>query len=381
MSFEDFIVKPKEGASLRELATGSGAERWMHCPASVALSRYVLSFKKKWSEEGTESHKIVAKALENGTSIEEVTHQDPDAAVMVRFVRDTSPGPYIVEQRIQILGTSGGIDVYDVQGDTAYLYDYKHGMGVELEAFGNFQLLFYALCIRKLHPKIKKVIAYIIQPRVEALFDAPNITQWVIPYQTLCAAERRFEDGLVEVEEAKKIQAGPWCQFCPARGGCPIFVAQADYVQEQTALVPFEHYVPTKDQLPRIVKLMTFTEKFLKPWADKAKEWLLSHALEGADVSPFELGTKRTNRVFQVMYTMEEIAEKLKERGVEDPYKPRQLKGITELEKVANIDDLLHKPEGGPTLKLPKEAKPKAMAPKEKKSKKSKIDAPQSFGL
>lgn len=350
---------------LRALATGSGAERWTNCPASVALGKDIVEGEKSYATEGTRLHDEVAQALT--TILKEQQRpktEDPHVLTCLRLIQSCgnfsiiAEKQYGIEKRFDLLGSSGGIDFYYISGKTCNLFDWKFGVGKKVDCFENLQIAFYACCLKEAHPHITRVNAWICQPKVEGLFeDTAHITQWSLGYQALAAYRRMFERALGEVEQATKFQSGTHCQFCKAKGCCPAYVAYADVTEEQQANLPASTFetLPAID-IPRICRILA-ARKRVETWFDKAHEFLLGMAIQDKDIeqivreSGFELGQKRTYRKWNTMMEEQEVADALRERGLEDPYE-HSLISITKAEKICDITDLVEKPEGALTLRL-----------------------------
>lgn len=354
-----------DASLLRSHATGSGAERWLNCPASVSMELNLKEEKKKYADEGTKAHKAASDALTNNTPLEEIS--DDAVKLYVGTVRDIAgPGEFIVEERFPLLGSSGGLDCLAPRGRVGFLFDYKHGVGIKLTAHENEQLAFYAVAARERFRELTTIQAWLIQPRVEGIFDdVANITSWVLPYQTIGAWRRTFEEGLAEVEKASKLSAGPWCRFCKAKGGCPAHVTYSEtLVKEQKGLpmelipAPGSAWLP--DAIPRVARLLLMKDAAIEH-LNKCEEFLLSVAKSSPEMEKlinehgFELGKKRSNRKWKFVdakdfVTEEETVAKLQERGIADPYE-KKLMPLTRAEELTDIDDLVYKPEGGDKLK------------------------------
>lgn len=352
---------PIEASLLREKATGSGAARWMNCPASVAMSINFEKDEKKYATEGTLAHEWAAKVVTDQAKIEDIENADIQSAVQtyVDTIRSIAGNvECIVEERLPLLGSSGQLDCYCIAGRNAFLFDFKYGVGVRLQALENEQLAFYAVALKEKYPELKTIHCTLVQPRVEGIFeDTPSISSWTLSYQTLAKWRRFFERSLLEVEKAQSIQAGSWCQFCLAKGGCPTHVTYAESVKlEQQGLpggmipAPGDAWFP--DVVPRVAKIL-LARKQVESWFNKAEEFLLSLALKGIEVPGFELAKKRSHRKWNIMFTEDEMAEELQKRGIKEPWE-KSLMPITRAEKIVDIDDLTEKPEGGPTLRARK---------------------------
>lgn len=394
-----------DALTLRAEATFSGAKRWMNCPASVALSHGAPDDPdQSWRDEGIAAHAIACNALRYNFPLDGITpltapkdEEEKEAAekmiaavkVYVDYVRSIAgPGPLVVEERLPALGTSGGIDCYAVRGKTAHLFDYKHGRGVKRRAEGDEQLAGYALLIKEAHPEVTLVVAHMIQPNLPGFFeDTPSITSWTLPWQTIRKWKSDFDDALKEVEQARTIRAGSWCQFCKAMAFCPTYLAMAERakMEQGTIIIPMDDedeegsdsiasgelvlrdYAPA--EISRIASLFSM-KKFVERWFEKAFSFLLVQLKAGVEVPGFVLGEGRSNRIWTTGMTEEQVGDELLSRGVpqEELYK-RSFIRITRAEEFCDISDLTEKPKGKDTIKVAK-ALP---APKKKRSKKDAV--------
>lgn len=382
----------------RHLATGSGTERWSNCPASVAMSSALKEVDRKDSDEGRTSHKAVHDILFGDLDLNDDTPADvrlcveqvkallpPElffkgdgigtvTAEQVKAWQDSKCGvELLLEQRLPLLGSSGGIDVACVYGKNALIFDFKFGVGVPVYAPGNHQLAFYACALKEKFPQITKVQVWVIQPNIEGDFeDTASITSWTLSHQMLKAWRDKISTWLDAVDTGTKLSAGPWCQFCKARVGCPAHTAYAKAAEIALAENPEDNLpalTPDKDLavwlpevLPTIARIYKLKGR-MTTWFNKVEEFLFAAANSGHEELVKELGfeiyTKRANRKWRSeaeFVSEEDIAAQLVERGVKNPWKARELINLTAAEDEVNIDDLVYKPVGGQWIR---EIKPK----------------------
>lgn len=376
----------------RHLATGSGTDRWLACPASVAMeAKLTEAEKKKYRDEGTKLHADIAAILKKERIVGhqdgvlyycdpskswkewEQVHEYVQTCIdyMESVVGYVPPDCIdVVEGRLPLHGSGGGgIDRFVISDSLCYLFDYKFGYGVRIHAAENGQLAFYAAAIRSLYPQVKRVVATVIQPAREGEFDGtPHITSWEMPWQTIDKWSRRIADGLEEVDKAESLHAGSHCQFCKARAGCPAHIAYAraaelavkDGPDLPEVFTPGEQWLP--QTLPDVARIYRFKER-MTTWFNKAEEFLLAAVAKNPEFEKvlneqgLETYTKRSNRRFrgpeQFMPEAQLVAE-LEKRGI-NPWKKPEMIGIGAAEKAGvDIDDLVYKPEGGKGLRVMK---------------------------
>ncbi len=221
--------------------SASGAERWLLCPGSVALSEGQPDRSSVWAEEGTQAHKVletilrgvikyntlVAPPLEGAVTQEMRLHGINAANFIYRMHRNTDDvSEILVESKIfldfihpEMFGTYDGavIELFD----TLHVFDYKYGAGHAVSPDKNLQMIFYALGLaHKYGYNFKKARLWIIQPRIKG-YDGPAF--WDISIADLKEYENVFRRGVELVEnEPDKYFEGSHCHWCKAKNICPL---------------------------------------------------------------------------------------------------------------------------------------------------------------
>jgi len=362
--------------NLASKITGSAFERIYNCPSSVSLGLNLPeSEPEDYTLEGIRAHDLAAKILtgEFDLSEMEILAESELASCVRKYtnyiqdIRETLPSTHVfsIEQRLYLYpntpeeSPSGQLDcyLYDRKSQVAWIFDYKHGIGKPLNAATDYQLPFYAVLLRTKYPAIKIVHTVIIQPRILDVFGVDGvITTATLKYQTIDAWKRKIEETIKAVERGTTLSYGKWCQFCKARGRCPIYIGATQALEEEATenkLISISPKEITKNEIKRIAKLLLLKKK-VKSWFESAEELLLGLAIQGQNIPGFELTPKRTNRKWNLMMSEQEIVEQLKTRGIEDPYK-HELFSPAQAEKLCDIEGLWEKPIGGATLKALKE--------------------------
>lgn len=348
----------------------SGAKRWMNCPGSVRLSAEVghedtTSF---YAREGTAAHAVAEKCLTSGLDPEfyvgqriegvNVTREMASAVRVyvdrVRMVAEAAQTEPLIEVKFD-LGSGGpddkGLDppepmfgtadavIYDeLHGKHLWVFDYKHGQGVAVEAEENPQLQYYALgAVLKLGIKPRKISVVIIQPR--ASHPLGIIRDWTFDWEHLVAfKERMMVAAYATAEPDAPLACGDWCRFCPARAECP---AQHNLAVE-TAKQEFEVMVVGDEEVPgSLPEAHALTEDEVLAVLDKADyviEWLRSvqkYADEklnrGEEVPGWKLVAKRSNRAWTDEAEVEAALAKIPGIDIDD-YKPRKLLSVRQAE-------------------------------------------------
>ena len=215
--------------------SASGAERWMNCSGSVALSEGLPDKSSPYAIEGTEAHgvletilkaRIEKKAYDGHENVEMLTYGEQVASFIYNLHQKLKGSDILVESRVildfihpEMFGTFDGA-VVDHFG-TLHVFDYKYGSGVPVSPKENLQMIFYGLGLAHLFNwNFKRVRLWIIQPRVKG-FDGPLF--WEIAVPEMKSYIIRFQDGVKRVEEEPdNYVEGKWCHWCKAKSICPL---------------------------------------------------------------------------------------------------------------------------------------------------------------
>lgn len=217
----------------------------MNCPGSVNLiaSLNLPETSSAYADEGTRAHTLAEKVLRAGRSkvsptLDSIKGTAEDIELMAAvntyladvwslIDKNAVQTTLLVEHKFHLTDVSeecfGTCDAvaYDRKRNQLFVWDYKHGAGVKVEAEGNPQLLYYALGAYKHfeNEQIDEVILTIVQPRCEA--EEGPIRRWAVDPLELLA----FGDDLREAVAATKsadapLADGEWCKFCPVKAHC-----------------------------------------------------------------------------------------------------------------------------------------------------------------
>lgn len=178
--------------------SASSSYRWLACPPSAMECARLPDVQSDFAKQGTEAHALceykMKKALgqKGKDPTKSLTYFDEEMAectdAYAQFVLETLAAAkttckdplVLVEQRLDFsrwvpegFGTGDCLIVAD---DTLSVIDYKHGLGVLVEAEKNPQMMCYALGALELFDgiyDIQKVSMTIFQPRRETSAPAP----------------------------------------------------------------------------------------------------------------------------------------------------------------------------------------------------------------
>jgi len=222
--------------------------------------------------------------------------------------------------------------------------DYKHGLGVLVEADNNPQMMCYALGALELF---------------DAIYDIDTVAMTVYQprRQNVSTFEMSKDDLFCWADEVLKPTAelafagdgnflcGEWCGFCKAKHECR---ARAE---ANLMLAQYDFKLPPLLEDTEIEVILSRADQLVS-WVNDIKEYALQQAISGKEWTGFKLVEGRSNR----RYTDEAaVTQTVTDAGF-DPYE-RKLLGITAMQKLlgkSRFDELLsayiEKPQGKPTL-------------------------------
>lgn len=216
--------------------SASGSERWLNCPASVALEEASPpSADSFWSKEGTLAHEcleamLLRKPLPDSFDVtQEMIDYVTQVVQKIRAIHTATGGILLVEKRVwatyiheEMFGTCDMI-VAKVD-DWLHIGDFKYGAGHVVNPEKNTQLIQYALSVAESYDwRFPKITMHIFQPRAGKNWHK----RWTITMEEL----KDFwlplwEKGVARCESRHaKPFPGSWCHWCRAKFTCP---AKAD---------------------------------------------------------------------------------------------------------------------------------------------------------
>ena len=355
-------MPPKAHAIL----SASSSHRWLNCPPSARLCEPYEDNGSDYAAEGTDAHSLceykLRKALGMGAvdPSEHLTWYSEEmedcangyAAYILELAeaaKEVCSDPVVlIEQRVdfsrwveQGFGTS---DAIIISNGTLRVIDYKHGLGVLVEADNNPQMMCYALGALELF---------------DAIYDIDNVAMTVYQprRQNISTFEMSKDDLYRWAEEVLKPTAelafagdgnflcGEWCGFCKAKHECR---ARAE---ANLLLAQYDFKLPPLLEDSEIEVILSRADQLVS-WVNDIKEYALQQAISGKDWTGFKLVEGRSNR----RYTDEAAVTQVVTNAGFDPYE-RKLLGITAMQKLlgkSRFEELLsayiEKPQGKPTL-------------------------------
>lgn len=355
-------MPPKAHAIL----SASSSHRWLNCPPSARLCETYEDKGSDYAAEGTDAHRLceyklrLALGMEATDPTEHLTWYNEEmldcangyAAYILELVeaaKETCADPVVlIEQRVdfsrwveQGFGTSDAIIISD---GTLHVVDYKHGLGVLVEADNNPQMMCYALGALELFDAIydiDTVAMTVYQPRRQNVstftMSKDDLYRWADEVLKPTAELAFAGDG--------NFLCGEWCGFCKAKHECR---ARAE---ANLMLAQYDFKLPPLLEDTEIEVILSRADQLVS-WVNDIKEYALQQAISGKDWTGFKLVEGRSNR----RYTDEAAVTQTVTNAGFDPYEHKLL-GITAMQKLlgkSRFDELLsayiEKPQGKPTL-------------------------------
>lgn len=311
--------------SLHALLAPSAADRWMHCPGSVAENENVPRHDTPYTLEGTLAHAMAELKLRKHFGIcpdgakkpmgprkykgeieklqanelyqpemDGYTDAYVDYIIDIANNFDSRPAVF-VEQDLDlkdfVSGSFGQADCILLHGTDLYVNDFKYGKGVSVDAPNNPQLRLYALGALMAYKdfwKINTVHLAIIQPRLnhisEDTMPADDLLNWGA--FTVRPAAQKANDRTPEYH------SGSWCRWCAVSATCR--------EHEKAVVQPVEKFL---GKMPPILSMSEFAEILHKldpllKYAESAKAYAESALMEGEEIPGWKLVEGRSKRVW-----------------------------------------------------------------------------------
>lgn len=381
------VIQPTHADRGHSPLGASGAERWMECPGSVALFGVLRergldlpeSDEPDYRREGTAMHEAAAHCLENGLDTWEITGDtfnetviDPDMARHIQVYLDhvrpimECAEEHWIESSLESPATHplmfGSLDFgarlkpstscFDGK-PVVVVRDLKGGEGIIVEPEQNPQLMYYAYLLIDRHPEWPgdmPVSLGVVQPR--AFHQAGPIREW---WTTVGEIRRWVHDVLVPAMDATaiddKLDAGPWCRFCPAKLVCPMLTSLWGAAQKANpkAIVNL-----TDESLGMSYQYVQAVKFYVKAMEEETfKRLNLGRVVPGT-----KLKLKKANRV----YKPDAVALAKAQFGPE-AYTTPELKSPAELEKTSPaarefVKEYAYMPQTGYTVALESDPAP-----------------------
>ena len=355
-------------AKKHALLGASSSARWLVCTPSARLEAMFPDEQSPYAAEGTVAHDLAESILRHKLEGKKAPKLDGYSTEMVEAVNRyvdiceekvneararSSDAEAMIEARLDFsrwvpegFGTG---DMVIVADGILEVIDLKYGKGVPVSAVENTQMRLYALGaydVNEFLYDVKLVRMTIVQPRLDSVstdeMSLEELLDWGEDIKPI--AQRAF-NGEGECTPCD------YCNFCKARHTCR---ALAD-----TCLDTFYKNGGKLNQLltDREVSDILAMKDLITKWIKGVYDFAYEKALSGEKQWPGYKLVEGTSR--RTITDPEAVAKTLLDNGYkeEDIFKPRELEGITNLQKVLGkkgvteyLEAFIDKPEGKPTL-------------------------------
>lgn len=356
--------------------SASASHRWLNCPPSAKLCESLPDQTSSYAQEGTDCHELCAYLVEKALGrkvidpTENLTYYNAEmqncAEEYCSFVleqleeakKHCNDPQVLVEQRLGfsrfVENGFGTGDCVIVSDDVLHIIDYKHGLGVLVEATNNSQLFCYALGALEIFDDlydINEVKMSIFQPR------RSNTDTFTISKEDLLiwANEVLVPTAKLAYEGKGEFKAGDHCQFCKVKASCR---KRAEYNLE---LAKYDFAMPAILDSIEIAAILPKIDQLIS-WGNDLKEFALKQAQSGTHYEGFKVVEGRSNR----KYTDDAVVAAAVTDAGFDPY-DKKLLGVTAMTTLLGkkrfeelLGGLIYKPPGKPAL-VPESDKRPAM--------------------
>lgn len=365
------------------LLSASASERWLQCPPSARLEEQFPDKTSDYAAEGTLAHEMCELKLRRiftepgmpdrtfNTRMNKLKKQELYQPEMLRFTDEYvdyikeiaysyPSAPYVaVEKQVDYghvaregFGTADCIILY---GNEIHVIDFKYGTGVPVSAYGNPQLLLYAVGAVAAYSMIfdiHQVHLHVIQPRLK------NFTEWSLPISALKDWEHFVKERADLAWDGKgDFHQGKWCRFCRASAVCR---HRKDENLSLDAYGTTDEHGSVSHPLPPVISneevgQILARAQHLADWVKKLERYALEALVKGEAVPGWKIVEGRSNRV--ITDTDAAYAELQKAGYAEALLYDQVPVTLTAVEKLISKEDhakilsrYIEKPKGKPTL-------------------------------
>jgi hypothetical protein len=304
-------------AGKHALLSASSAERWLSCPPSALLTRYMPDTASEYAEEGRLAHEVAELHLREKytdplgykkfqTALRKLKNSPFYNSEMDRYIADYvdyvdlavlahKAKPLInIEKRVSfedyVPDGFGTCDALILSGDMLHIIDLKYGKGVPVSVERNPQIMLYAL------GALSDLDAFEAIEFVKLSIAQPRLDAW-LEWETT-AKELRAWGGDVAKPAADlaiagygEYKAGSWCRFCKAKFQC---AARSSTLALEG--IPRNNEIGLLDNAELARRIMIIAP-YVEILSD-LKEHALSECLAGRAVPGYKAVEGRSNRTF-----------------------------------------------------------------------------------
>lgn len=328
--------------------SASGAHRWLNCPPSARLAEKFPDRTSSYAEAGRVAHAIAElkarkyflepmgartynaqlKKLQADPFFDKSMGENTDTYLEV--LKETALGfekaPFVaLETRVNfsdyVPEGFGTADCIMIGAGVIVIIDYKNGAGVPVEAEENPQMKLYALgALQVFAPiygdSIQRAVLKIVQP------NAGGTKTWETTVKALkdWAAATVMPVAHMAYEGQGEFNAGDWCRFCPAKAQCSARAQQMLELEPMVGAKPLLSVAPgeTSKNAPALLSDAEVGDvlrraQTLAAWVEDLKEYALSAALAGREITGFKAVEGRGTREWN---DQDAAFQALQQRGV-----------------------------------------------------------------
>lgn len=366
------------------LLSASSAARWLNCPRSVRLTEDLPELgTSPYAAEGTLAHAIAETLLRgylqdgNVENIQRHTDWSQSDYWYEGMIEDVMPYVEYVITAYETHGEAASLDLETRLDFSAYvphgfgtgdaviacddvleIVDLKFGKGVLVDADHNPQLMLYGLGALLAYDyiyDISTVRMTIVQPRLDHVttfeMKATDLLDW---------AENTVKPIAKLAYEGKGGQnPGAWCRWCKLKATCKVRAESLLYFTDKR-----KNAVLSDAELSAILA----QKDDIKRWLSDVEETVMERFARGEKLAGWKLVEGRSNRKIR---EPEKLAACLMEYyPSSEIYRPRELKTLTDLEKLVGkkrfaeeFGIFVEKPPGKPTLVPESDKRPALNSP------------------
>ena len=330
------------------LLSASSAHRWLNCPGSARLAEQLPNQTSPYAEAGRVAHAIAElkarkyflepmsartynarlKKLRDSPHFDKSMDENTDAylEVLKETALSFEKAPFVaLETRVDFSDSVpegfGTADCIMIGSGTIVVIDYKNGAGVPVEAEDNPQMKLYALGALQVYAPIygdtiQRAVLKIVQP------NAGGTKTWETTVQALKLWAFNTVKPIARIAYDGKggFSAGDWCGFCPAKAQCSARARQMLEMEPMVGAKPQRSSAPEGPgkNAPALLSDAEVGDilrraQTLAAWVEDLKEYALSAALAGREITGFKVVEGRGSREWN---NQDAAFQALQERGV-----------------------------------------------------------------
>lgn len=330
------------------LLSASSAHRWLNCPGSARLAEQFPSKTSPYAEAGRAAHAIAElkarkyflepisartynaqlKKLRDSPHFDKSMDENTDTylEVLKETALSFEKAPFVaLETRVDfsdyVPEGFGTADCIMIGSGTIVIIDYKNGAGVPVEAEDNPQMKLYALGALQVYAPIygdtiQRAVLKIVQP------NAGGTKTWETTVQALKLWAFNTVKPIARIAFDGKggFSAGGWCGFCPAKAQCSARARQMLEMEPMVGAKPQRSNAPEgpEKNAPALLSDAEVGDilrraQTLAAWVEDLKEYALSAALAGREITGFKVVEGRGSREWN---NQDAAFQALQQRGV-----------------------------------------------------------------